>query len=330
VKTYLVGGAVRDKLMGLIPNDLDYLVLEGSPEEMEKLGFQEVGKSHTIYLHPKTKEEYTLSHDLRSDLLRRDLTINAMAMLDDEVIDYFGGETDIKKGILRHVKEENFFADPLRVYRVARFAAQFPDFSIHPSTLELMEKVKDFESFKNLDGERIFQELTKALQTSRPDKFFEALLKTNALQVHFSDIASEDLKYVLNIHDPLLRFASLFFMKPAMLVQSIAERLKIPTEWKETALMASQLLLYRRIDIQDPETVVDLFQEYDIYRRTTRLYLMMNLYILLGKNETANLLDKSFKITSKVTYQDVADKNLEGKDIGAAIKSLRIKLLQKI
>lgn len=324
MKIYLVGGAVRDRLLGKNPRDNDYLVLDSSPEEMEKEGYQEVGKSHTVYLHPETKEEYTLTTDLKTDLIRRDLTMNAMAMNDEGIIDYFGGREDIRNKILRHVRDQNFFTDPLRVYRVARFSAELPEFSIHPSTLTLMETIKDLPSFQNLDGERILLELNKALTSEHPEKFFETLKKTGVLPVHFADLS---LMFFDKTNSPTLRYATLFFYSPVDTVVRISDRLKVSNEWRETALMASELLQKEKT-FTDAGAVVECFQEYDVYRRPFRFEVMKTLFTILEKKQTAERLSDCYKITAEVSFQSVPA-NLQGKEIGEAIKNKRIKILQE-
>ena len=191
MKTYLVGGAVRDKLLGRPARERDWVVVGGTVAQMREQGFKQVGRDFPVFLHPKTGEEYALArterrtgpghHDfdchaapdvtLEEDLARRDLTINAMAMGDDgALIDPHGGQADLGARRLRHVSPA-FREDPLRVFRVARFAAQLPDFEVHEETLALMAAMTP--ELAALSGERVWLELTKALAASRPARFFE-------------------------------------------------------------------------------------------------------------------------------------------------------------
>jgi len=195
MKSYLVGGAVRDQLLGLEPRERDWLVTGVTPEQLIQDGFQQVGRDFPIFLHPKTREEYALPRTLRSspgngavsveeDLARRDLTINAMA-LDSKgnLIDPCGGQHDIEQRILRHTPA--FVDDPIRVLRLARFATRYHSlgFSIANETRELVQKMAGRGDLNQLVPERIFAELSKALQEQQPDIFFRELRNCQALAV---------------------------------------------------------------------------------------------------------------------------------------------------
>lgn len=204
MEVYLVGGAVRDKLLGIESVDHDYVVVGSTIEEMLSKGFAQVGNDFPVFLHPETKEEYALARTerkrghgytgficdfsqdttLEEDLIRRDLTINAMAQ--DEVgniIDPYGGQADLQNRVLRHVSPA-FVEDPLRVLRVARFAAKlhYLGFTIAPETLELMREISESGELQSLTQERIWVELQKALETTDPEVFIEVLHHVNALK----------------------------------------------------------------------------------------------------------------------------------------------------
>ena len=203
MKIYQVGGAVRDKILGKIPNDLDFVVVGSSIEEMSQLGFIHVGKSFPVFLHPDTKNEYALARkeiktgnrhtdfefvftpdiSLRDDLERRDFTCNAIAYDEEknEFTDYFGGLDDIKNKIIRHINSEHFVEDPLRVLRMCRFAAQL-DFEVDKITLELCTDMVKNEMLKFLSPERIWQEFEKAFATDRFYRFVELMFSIGALQ----------------------------------------------------------------------------------------------------------------------------------------------------
>ena len=189
---YLVGGAVRDKLMGISIKDRDYVVVGSTPEEMVKLGFMPIGKDFPVFLHPKTNEEYALARTekkvgkgyhgfefftsptvtLEEDLKRRDITINAIAEDEDgKIYDPFNGVNDIKNKIIRHVSNA-FCEDPLRVFRVARFYARFKDFKIHEDTEKLIEKIVSSGEIKSLSVERIYSEILKGIEEEHADKMF--------------------------------------------------------------------------------------------------------------------------------------------------------------
>jgi len=204
MKIYQVGGSVRDQILGKTPKDRDWLVVNSSVENMLRLGYKPVGKDFPVFLHPQTKEEYALARverkienkrghgdfsfyyapdvSVEDDLLRRDLTINAIAIDDQgKLVDPFGGEQDIKNKILRNVSKA-FSEDPLRILRVARFSAQLPEFTIADETLLLMQKMVANEDLAFLSAERIWQELVRGLAEKKPRKMFEILSNIGALK----------------------------------------------------------------------------------------------------------------------------------------------------
>jgi tRNA nucleotidyltransferase (CCA-adding enzyme) len=210
MKIYLVGGAVRDKLLNLSIDELDWVVVGSNPKEMIQLGYQQVGRDFPVFLHPKTKEEYALARQerktaagyygfscdfnssisLEDDLLRRDLTINAMAMRDDgSIIDPYGGQRDLENKILRHVSAA-FIEDPLRLLRVARFAARYHylGFKIALETKKLMRDIVASGELKALVKERVWQETEKSLLTRNPEIFFCTLRECGALQQIFPEL----------------------------------------------------------------------------------------------------------------------------------------------
>lgn len=210
MEIFLVGGAVRDQLLKLDVTDNDYVVVGATPEDMKQQGFKEVGKDFPVFLHPRTGEEYALARTerksghgykgfevdfsktitLEQDLERRDLTVNAMAQAQDgSIIDPFNGQADIKNKLLRHVSPA-FAEDPLRVLRVARFAARFAHlgFTIAPETLALMTELVNQGELEFLTAERVWQETKKALSTQSPQVYFEVLRSCGGLEVLFPEI----------------------------------------------------------------------------------------------------------------------------------------------
>ncbi|NRB23585.1 multifunctional CCA addition/repair protein [Shewanella sp.] len=210
MKIYLVGGAVRDSLLKLPVKDRDYLVVGATQEQMLAKGFHRVGKDFPVFLHPKTQQEYALARTerktgsgyggftchaspdvtLEQDLLRRDLTVNAIAQDDDgKLYDPYGGVDDLNNKVLRHVSDA-FIEDPLRVLRVARFAARFhaQGFTIADETLTMMANISQSGELEALTAERVFQELDKALSTDNPHIFIDVLHQCGALRVLFPEI----------------------------------------------------------------------------------------------------------------------------------------------
>ncbi|WP_300425500.1 multifunctional CCA addition/repair protein [uncultured Thalassolituus sp.] len=210
MQVYLVGGAVRDHLLGRPVKDNDWVVTGATPEDMIKLGYEQVGADFPVFLHPETHEEYALARTerksgkgyqgfvcdfssgvtLEDDLLRRDLTINAMAQADDgSIIDPHNGQADLDARLLRHVSPA-FQEDPLRVLRVARFAARFADagFSVAPETLTLMKTMVEAGELEHLVAERVWTETQRALLEDQPAVYFQVLRECGALAAWFPEL----------------------------------------------------------------------------------------------------------------------------------------------
>lgn len=202
MKTYQVGGAVRDGLLGLEVKDKDHVVVGATPEQMTALGYRPVGKDFPVFLHPDTHEEYALARTerktakgykgfqvhaspdvtLEEDLARRDLTINAIAKSEQgELIDPFNGQSDIQNKILRHVGDA-FIEDPVRILRAARFAARFTKFTVAPETMQLMQCMVQDGEVDALVPERVWQELAKGLMEAKPSRMFEVLRESGVLK----------------------------------------------------------------------------------------------------------------------------------------------------
>ena len=220
MKVYLVGGAVRDRLLGLSGGDKDWVVVGATPADLTARGYTQVGKDFPVFLHPVTHEEYALARQerkaghgyhgfatsyapdvtLEADLLRRDLTVNAMAQPVDadgnpagDVVDPYGGRADLEARLLRHVSPA-FVEDPLRVLRVARFAARFAPlgFSIAAETRLLLRQIVDSGEISHLTPERVWRETARALDEARPEVYFQTLRECGALAVLFPELAALD------------------------------------------------------------------------------------------------------------------------------------------
>ncbi len=210
MEVYLVGGAVRDALLGRAVKEKDYVVVGGSAEELTRAGYRPVGRDFPVFLHPETHAEYALARrerktgpgyrgfvtefspdiTLEEDLLRRDLTINAIAQaVDGTLIDPYGGQKDLDARVLRHVSPA-FSEDPVRILRIARFAARFASlgFTVHESTRELMRGMVRAGEADALVPERVWQETERALGEARPEVFFEVLRDCGALAVIFPEV----------------------------------------------------------------------------------------------------------------------------------------------
>src|SRR3989344_670543 len=213
MQIYMVGGAVRDKLLGRPVNDHDWVVVGATPEQMLELGYLPVGRDFPVFLHPETREEYALARTerksgrgyrgfvvesspdvtLEEDLSRRDLTINAIATSaygtsSGGIFDPYSGAKDIEARVLRHVTDA-FREDPVRILRVARFAARFTDFTVAPETIQLMREMVAHGEVDHLVAERVWQELARGLMEEKPSRMFEVLRECGALQVLLPEVA---------------------------------------------------------------------------------------------------------------------------------------------
>lgn len=211
MQIYMVGGAVRDALLGRPVNDHDWVVVGATPEQMLAEGYLPVGRDFPVFLHPETREEYALARTerksgrgyrgfvvdnspevtLEEDLSRRDLTINAIARspdAPDTLVDPYGGQRDLQARVLRHVTEA-FREDPVRILRLARFAARFTDFTVAPETMALMRQMVADGEVDHLVPERVWQELARGLMEAKPSRMFEVLRDCGALQVLLPEVA---------------------------------------------------------------------------------------------------------------------------------------------
>jgi tRNA nucleotidyltransferase (CCA-adding enzyme) len=193
MKFYLTGGAIRDELLGKEVCDKDYIIIDANKDQLLEMDFEPVGRDYEVYLHPITKEAYSLAldNDLDQELGRRDLTVNAIAKDEEtgEYYDPYGGREDIQNRVLKHTSQA-FSEDPIRILRIARFKCKYPEFSIHENTIELcLELSKNKNLFNPIAGERIFLELRKALSLSNPVPFFERLREWGTLKLFFSELS---------------------------------------------------------------------------------------------------------------------------------------------
>ena len=324
---YRVGGSVRDELLGLPAGDRDWVVVGATPEQMLAQGFQAVGKDFPVFLHPQSHEEYALARTerktapgykgfavhfspdvtLEDDLLRRDLTINAIARAaDGSLVDPFHGQADIQARIFRHVSPA-FREDPVRILRLARFAARFPDFTIAPETLALMREMTAAGEVHALVAERVWQELSRGLMSQRPSHMLQVLEQAHALRILLPQLPAPDtqpdwlkaLDASAAAHDPLpVRFAILMAgmtipeesrikLGPKM-VTSVTEQAKALRASNECTDAATRLVSeipgpvpqaarrwFLSPDRQNAETLLALFNRHDAWRRPERLRLLL-------------------------------------------------------
>ncbi|MDX1514952.1 MAG: multifunctional CCA tRNA nucleotidyl transferase/2'3'-cyclic phosphodiesterase/2'nucleotidase/phosphatase [Gammaproteobacteria bacterium] len=304
MKTYLVGGAVRDRLLGIEPRERDWVVLGATPEEIEALGFRRLDAEFPVFSHPESGEQYALARrerksgaghkgfvvehgpdvSLEEDLRRRDLRINAMAESPDgELVDPFGGRDDLDHRVLRHVSPA-FDEDPLRVLRAARFAARFAHlgFEIAEATRELMQSMAADPDMRSLSDGRIWREVELALATPTPGRFFTELEACGGLAVVLPELAAEagpaGSFHVLDAAAdprPEIRFAALVNActggEPARterILERLAQRFPVPKKYLELARIVP--LLRREPATGDAETILATLESADAFRRPER------------------------------------------------------------
>ncbi len=319
MKTYLVGGSVRDKLLGNPPNDTDYLVTGCTEEDLLKRGLVKVGQSFPIFLDRESGDEYTLADSLEQDLGRRDLTINAMAVDEEgKLFDPFNGKRDLENKMLRHVSRENFFTDPLRVIRTVRFLVQLPGFQIHPETESLLREVVKTEAYAHLPGERIIKELKRVLDLDHSSIFFRKLMELKALSPHFQELGKVP-EHSPQIQTESGRFAWLCSYLSLSELDSLCSRLGIQNDWKE---MAGAWIRFRNLK-QDPENLLDFYYSIDAFRKP-------ELIESLEKLDPSGMksVSKFFRVVREIGISSV-DQKLSGKDISRAIREERLRVLKE-
>jgi len=326
MKIYAVGGAIRDTLMGLPVHDIDYVVVGSSVEEMIANDFRPVGKDFPVFLHPKTQAEYALARTerktgkgykgfhfyadpsvtLEQDLQRRDLTINAMAQEVDgdgklcgPILDPYGGQKDLAAKVFRHVSDA-FAEDPLRLLRIARFAARFPEFSVADETMLSLKAIVQAGELNALSAERIWQELARGLVASKPMHMFQVLLNTGAAKTILSptlnvQLAQEKFREQLIAHFDSIgdalddRCAIALMNVPASEIRSWAECVRMPIEVRDFSEIFSDLITcidkchghFQAVD------VLAWLNRADVWRKPDRGQQLLNLAAKIGLNVAA-------------------------------------------
>lgn len=361
MKIYLVGGAVRDKLLGLPIKERDYVVVGASEEDMLKLGYQRVGKEFPVFLHPKTREEYALARrerktgpgykgfdfdaspqvELKDDLLRRDLTINAMAELTDGTIeDPYHGKEDLAHKILRHVSPA-FAEDPVRILRVGRFLARYAylGFTVAPETIELMRGMVKEGEVNALVAERVWKELERALGEKNPEKFFEILGECAALQILFPTFelngqGMQALQTACELTpDSAIRFAALlhdYADGDKKLLSDLCHRYRVPNSHHELAkLTAAHHNDARLAKKFDAEQLLMLFSRLDYFRREQRFkdFLTACRAIYAAEDFDAKWLLACAEAARSYPPQELVKLGLSGP---AFAEQLKMKRLEKI
>lgn len=356
MKTYLVGGAVRDKLLRRKIKERDWVVVGATLQEMLARGFKQVGRDFPVFLHPKTHEEYALARTerktgkgytqfqcyfdpsvtLEEDLKRRDLTINAIAQtVNGKLIDPYGGIKDLKQKILRHVSAA-FAEDPVRILRVARFAARFGDFKIHPQTNALMRHMLHQGEVDALVPERVWQELERALKEPHPERFFMVLKNCGVLKKLFPEIArnfSATIKTLKLSHDSTVRFVSLMHKLKPTTIKHFCKRYRVPNKYCDPALLIAKYKnQFKRVTQLSASQLLNLLMVLDSYRRPERFYELLNAVTMLTpkSSEQKKHLIKTYQKTAGITGKTLIDQGVPPNVINLALRKLRIHALSKL
>jgi tRNA nucleotidyltransferase (CCA-adding enzyme) len=354
---YLVGGAVRDGLLGLPIIDKDWVVTGATPADLIAQKFQQVGKLFPVFLHPKSKEEYALARkeikkgqgytgficdfspdiSLEEDLARRDLTINAMAQdSEGNLIDPYQGKKDLDNRIFRHVSDA-FIEDPLRVIRVARFSARFKvfDFSIAPETLTLMTRISQSGELESLNQERIWRELEKALTYPNPECFFHTLSQCQALEhilqgfewpqiATYLDKTPEDIFKQFN--NKYLAWAFLCHQTQPVVLSKMLNRLTCPNQFKLYANLVSEFINSVTLPMEAIQwdhwlqllTAIKKPQVFDEF---------VKILSLLTNTDADDWQDLRKQIAS-ISPKDMMKLGFKGAELGQAIKQARLDALK--
>lgn len=370
MKVYLVGGAVRDQLLSLPIVERDWVVVGAEPEELLELGYRQVGKDFPVFIHPDSGDEYALARTerksgkghrgfkvhseptikLEDDLSRRDLTINAIAEdSEGHLIDPYGGQKDLKQKVLRHISPA-FSEDPLRVLRVARFAAKFwgLGFTISPETLNLMSKISNSDELSTLSKERIWKETERALESDNPEIFFITLWQVGALHTLVRPLAEAlnssnnllMLADIRNLSGITSRYLGLSIIAEAHDNQPVAEQFNqafcAPSKLHDfTELIAK--CFYQCINAlsSSEENIYETLIHLDAFRRESRCIEFLScldqiqMTFKLGENTSIKFLRDIIPELAKIK-PDQDMKSLSGKEIGDSLANLRINKIRQL
>ena len=352
MKCYRVGGAVRDQLLGFPYTETDWVVVGSTPQEMLDAGFKQVGKDFPVFLHPDSNEEYALARTerksgrgyhgfeidahpdvtLEDDLERRDLTINAMAMLDDDqLIDPYGGKADLDARILRHVSPA-FAEDPLRVLRVARFAARYHHlgFAVADETLKLMQQLSESGELQELSRERIWQELAKGLGEVSPGILLQVLDHCKALPAlapEWANSLDEEVYATLARAASLglnseQRFAISCMKVPAKALTALCTAVCAPKAHSQLAALYQQLYPLNAA----PGNAAELFktlEQCDVLRRPEALQCIIGIE-QARTGADYSLYSEAARAITSVSSEALQAQGISGKALGQALREQRL------
>jgi tRNA nucleotidyltransferase (CCA-adding enzyme) len=311
---------------------------------MVRLGFKPVGKDFPVFLHPTTHDEYALARTerksgrgykgftvyaspevtLEEDLRRRDLTINAMAKAEDgPLIDPFGGKKDLEAGVLRHVSEA-FAEDPVRILRLARFAARF-GFAVHPPTLDLMRRMVDSGEADYLVPERVWQEFARGLAEPHPEHMFDVLDASGMLKKAFPELKTWPRQFAGSLP---VRFAHLTWPLSPAQIDALCERMRAPNEVRELAATAARNR--GKLRAATPESLLDLLKSADALRRPERFAELLEAARLAEPGLDTARLRRALEAASAVDAGAIAKKAASPPDIGRLVDEARLAALRSL
>lgn len=354
MEIYLVGGAVRDQLLGQAVHERDWVVVGSTAKAMIEKGFQPVGKDFPVFLHPETKEEYALARTekkvaagyagftfyadpsvtLEEDLKRRDLTINAMAQdKNGQLIDPYGGEKDLKHRVFRHVSDA-FAEDPVRVLRLARFAARFTDFNTSPETVRLMKSMAEDGEIDALVPERVWKECEKALKSKDPSRFFSVLEEASALTRLFGNLINERALTALSKATEIssldcMRWAACCASQSLNDYQTLSKRYRIPKYYNQLceSVIAFSATYLDLISKPNAEIMLTMLTKIGAMRdKQTLLYFQQSVQAntkqaLKNWNQSVSELRDALQ---SIDHNDLQNAGLTGAAFGDALKKKRL------
>ncbi|MBC6985865.1 MULTISPECIES: CCA tRNA nucleotidyltransferase [Alteromonas] len=390
MQVYLVGGAVRDALLNRKVVERDYVVVGATPEEMLSQGFTQVGKDFPVFLHPKTQEEYALARTerksgkgytgfvcdasssvtLEEDLLRRDLTVNAIAQDNyGKLIDPYGGKKDLENRLLRHVSEA-FSEDPLRVFRVARFATRYAylGFTIATETMALMQSMAQSGELSTLSAERVWQETKRSLLEKTPHVFFTVLNQAHGLNDWFTelernvDTALETLKTAVALEKAenesvvkytgsetplpessdsetarlITRFTALLTHLSEEEAKQLCSRLKVQNQVSEIVSLACKFKGFLLNAQNSPADLLALFNSCDAWRREERFTLLLSAFAPYAHNKGVDWqhqqkrIENALAAANQVNVQDIIATGVKGPEIKDALNRAKLSAVASI
>ena len=390
MQVYLVGGAVRDALLNRKVVERDYVVVGATPEKMLSQGFTQVGKDFPVFLHPKTQEEYALARTerksgkgytgfvcdasssvtLEEDLLRRDLTVNAIAQDNyGKLIDPYGGKKDLENRVLRHVSEA-FSEDPLRVFRVARFATRYAylGFTIATETMALMQSMAESGELSTLSAERVWQETKRSLLEKTPHVFFTVLNQAHGLNDWFTELESNldtalaSLKTAVGLEKAenesfvkdtssetplpdssnsettrlITRFTALLSHLGEEDAKQLCSRLTVQNQVSEIVILACKFKDFLLTMQNSPADLLALFNGCDAWRREERFTLLLSAFAPYAHSkgvdwqEQQKRIENALAAAKQVNVQDIIATGVKGPEIKDALNRAKLSAIASI